>query len=94
MDMEDKQIQDIENIKQEIICILEELYECKFIGKLDVLPLNPEGYTVIIDLYHNTKPIYISGQFPYDKFIKYIREELRTRNLITDQLFGLYKVFL
>jgi hypothetical protein len=48
--MEDKQTQDIENIKQEVIDIIEELYECKFIGKLKVTILDPVGYSVAIDL--------------------------------------------
>jgi hypothetical protein len=50
MDMEDKLTQDIETIKQEVIDIIEELYECKFIGKLKVTALDPVGYSVAIDL--------------------------------------------
>lgn len=93
MDMEDKQTQDIETIKKEIICMIEELYECKFIGKLDVKPLYPIGYSVAIDLLRGQNPIFIDGQLPRDKFLKYIYEELRMRGLDRVELFGLYRVF-
>lgn len=91
--MEDKQTQDIENIKQEIIDIIEELYECKFIGKLKVTILDPVGYSVAIDLLQGDDPIFITAEFPHDKFLNFVCEELRTRTLDRVQLFGLYKVF-
>ena len=89
--MEDKLTQDIETIKQEVIDIIEELYECKFIGKLKVTALDPIGYSVAIDLLQGEDPIF--AEFPHDKFLKFLCEELRMRTLDRVQLFGLYKVF-
>lgn len=66
-------------MKEKILCLFEELYKKKYLGKLEVKEI-PGGYTLVLHLNQDEKPIRISAQGDEDTFLKIIREELRTRH--------------
>lgn len=77
----------IEEIKYTILQIIEEVYNKKYIGKLEVVRLSPIGLSVKFGMNNVDKPIVISAQLNDTDFLKFIKQELRDRGLNTVKFF-------
>lgn len=79
-----------DEIKNKVICIIEELYRACYIGKLRVTIKN--GQTeVAFGLHTMDKPITIISDLKDDDFIQFIRNELRFHRLNRAEFFTGYK---
>ena len=67
----------VTDIKQDILKIIREVYCAEYIGTLDVTLLSP-GYIVKLNM--NENPISIGAELEYDKFLKFFRKEIESRN--------------
>lgn len=81
-----------EELKNKILCIIQEVYHYqgrtwRYNGKLKISKLSPMGYSVTFGLNNIDKPIVISAELNDDAFIKFIREELRSRHFNDIQWF-------
>lgn len=77
----------IEEIKESILCIIEQVYQKKYVGKLYVTRLDPIGLQVKFGMNNVDKPIVISAELSDVDFLKFLREELRSRGLNTIKYF-------
>ena len=77
----------IEEIKCTILQIIEQVYHKKYIGKLEVTRLEPIGLQVKFGMNNVDKPLVISAQLEDEDFLKFLREELRSRGLNTVKYF-------
>lgn len=64
---------------------IEDIYNKKYIGYINVKELNPIGFDVSFG--NPEKPTHISAELNEDKFIKYFVQELRDRHLYDSQYF-------
>ena len=53
----------------------------EFIGTIKVEDLDPIGYKVSLNLDRSENPLVLIADLPDDKFLEFIREELRSRKL-------------
>lgn len=77
----------IEEIKCNILRIIEQVYNKKYIGKLDIIRLDPIGLQVKFGMNNVDKPLVISAELDDESFLKFLKEELRVRGLNTVQYF-------
>ena len=70
-----------DELKQTILCLIEQLYNKKYIGKLWIKNLTPIGYQIKFGINNDDKPLVISAELPEDEFIKFMKNELRERRL-------------
>ncbi len=77
----------IEEIKCTTLQMIEQVYQKKYIGKLEVSRLNPIGLQVKFGMNNVDKPIVISAQLDDQSFLKFLKDELRTRGLNTVEYF-------
>lgn len=68
-------------IEQAILCIIEEAYNVKYIGTLEVKRINPIGLSVRLGIMNDYKPMYISAELNDKQFLKYFKREMYDRNL-------------
>lgn len=61
-----------------------DIYHKQYIGKLEITKLNPVGYSIKFGLDRPNKPMTIYAELEDDKFLKFLKQELRNRrfNLI------------
>ena len=84
-------MQNIEELKQQILDLIECMYSHLFINRLEleVSILDEELKAYVLKLYlHDQRwaPLVIAGEFKTDdEFLLFICEELRTRNLIRSE---------
>lgn len=72
------------NIEKAILDIIEEKYKCKYTGNIKVTKLGRgwEGYKVVLDFDNQDKPlIEISADLEAEDFLKYVKQELVSRQL-------------
>ena len=77
----------LDEIKYSILEIIEQVYQKKYIGKLYITRLDPIGLQVKLGMNNVDKPIVISAQLNDVDFLKFFREDIRTRGLNTIQYF-------
>lgn len=68
--------QDLERVIQEYIL---DIYHKKYIGKLEIQKLNPIGYCIKFGMDNVYKPITIYAELEDDKFLKFLRQELKNK---------------
>ena len=81
----------MEELKQTLICIIEEVYQKQYIGKLQVERLNPVGLVVKLGLNVDEKPIVIAADLEDDKFLDFFRKEVREKRLDEIKFFRGFK---
>ena len=85
-----------EELKNKILCIIQEVYNYqgrtwRYNGRLKIRQLSPVGYSVTFGLNNIDKPLVISAELSDDKFLKFIKDELRSRHFDLVQYFSGYK---
>lgn len=73
----------IDEIKCAILQMIEDIYKKRYIGKLAIKRLEPQGLMVILGMNNMEKPITISAQLDDVSFLKFFRKELHDRGLNT-----------
>lgn len=81
-----------EELKNKILCIIQEVYNYqgktwRYNGRLKIRQLSPVGYSVTFGLNNIDKPLVISAELSDDKFLKFIKDELRSRHFNNIQWF-------
>ena len=71
----------MEELKQKLIQIIQEVYRKIYIGKLQVERLNPVGLVVKLGLNIDEKPITIAADLDDDRFLDFFRKEIREKRL-------------
>ena len=69
------------DLKQVILDCIRQLYKMEFIGEIKIENLNPIGYKVSLNLDRSENPLVLIADLPDNKFLKFIKEELRSRKL-------------
>lgn len=69
-------------LKQAIRDFCKCFYKAEFIGKIDITDLDPTGYKVDIYVNRSECPISIISDLEDDKFLEFLKNELRVRNLV------------
>lgn len=79
-----------QQIEQAILEAVQDIYHKKYVGKLKVSKL-PNGYTLQMWFNKPESSVAISAELDDEKFIKFIKEELRKRHFELVQYFMGYK---
>ena len=66
-----------EQLEHQIRDIISEVYGSYFLGKIRVEKLNTIGYKVSFGIPNEDKPTVIAVELDDDKFLKYIRKEIK-----------------
>lgn len=82
----------IQELEQAILEIIQTIYECKYVGMLQVERI-ADGLKVSLGWKYDDYPISIMAQLPDDKFLDYFKEELRNRHLDHVQYFSGFKIY-
>ncbi len=69
----------IQDIEQATLEFIKDFYKKEYIGRIEVEKLDPEGYSVSLYPQGYYVPTVIYAELNDDKFIKYLREEIRNR---------------
>lgn len=83
----------VNNIKNQILCFIEQKYHKKYVGKLWVNKLEPLGFQVKFGLNNNDKPLVISAELPEKEFLKFIKQEIHDRRMDFVQYFTGYRYY-
>ena len=78
------------DMEEAILKIIEKRYKCKYIGGIKVTKLGKgwAGYKVVLDLGNPDKPlIQISADLEAEDFLKYVEQELISRQLYKVKFF-------
>ena len=78
------------DIEKAILCIIEKRYKRKYVGGIKVTKLGTgrEGYKLVLDLGNPDKPlIQIAADLNAEDFLKYVEQELISRQLYRVQFF-------
>lgn len=70
-------------LEQVIHNLIQDIYKAKYIGKLDIEKL-PVGYIINFGMNTPEVPVTIYAELEDDKFIKFLKTELRNRHLFWD----------
>lgn len=89
VEVQEQVTQELGKLKIDIKELIERLYSCCFAGTIKVEALKPLGYIVKFGLPDCEKPVSLAAELPYDKFLKYIEEELRFGSWNSRQSFTL-----
>ena len=89
VEVQEQVTQELGKLKIDIKELIERLYNCCFAGTIKVETLKPLGYIVKFGLPDFEKPVSLAAELPYDKFLKYIEEELRFGSWNSRQSFTL-----
>ena len=84
------------NMEEAILKIIEKRYKCKYIGGIKVTKLGKgwAGYKVVLDLGNPDKPlIQISADLEAEDFLKYVEQELISRQLHKVKFFKGVKIY-
>jgi len=69
------------DLKQAILDCIRQLYKMEFIGEIKIEDLDPIGYKVSLNLDRSENPLVLIADLPDDKFLEFMREEIRSRKL-------------
>ena len=84
------------NMEKAILDIIEEKYKCKYTGNIKVTKLGRgwEGYKVVLDFDNQDKPlIEISADLEAEDFLKFVEQELVSRQLQKVKFFRGVKIY-
>lgn len=70
-----------QELEQVIHEYLLDIYNAKYIGKLKVEKLTPCGYQISLGMNTPEHPQIIYAELPDKEFLKFLKEELKSRNL-------------
>lgn len=73
----------IEEIKNQILCMIRQVYEKEYVGKLFITRLDPIGLEVKLGMNNIERPITIAAEMDDQKFLQFFKQELKNRNLNT-----------
>ena len=79
-------------LKQVILDYIREIYDCEYIGQLDIKALDPTGYKVSFNFAKANNPLVIISDLPDDQFLPFIKKELIKRQLTTTHYYSLTKL--
>ena len=79
-------------LKQVILDYMRTQFQIDFIGDIRIEDLDPIGYKVSLNLDHAENPFVLMADLPDDKFVDFIKEELRSRKLHKQQHFKAVKL--
>lgn len=75
-------------LELKILDLIESKYHKKYIGGIKVTKLGDTGYKLVLDLHNSDiRPIQISADLNAEDFLKFIEQELISRQLIRVQWF-------
>lgn len=69
----------IEELEQVIRKYILDIYDKEYIGKIYIEKLDPIGYSVKLGMNVPNKPVTIYAELEDQKFLKFLREELKSR---------------
>ena len=76
------------NIEEAILNIIEKRYKRKYVGGIKVTKLLPVGYKLVLDLGNpDIRPVMIAANLEAEDFLKYVEQELISRQLQRVQFF-------
>ncbi len=58
---------------------LRDIYKREYIGKIQINTLSPQGYIIKLGMYTPEQPITIYAELSDDKFLKFLKEDLKSR---------------
>lgn len=58
---------------------MRDLYQMEFIGDIKIEDLNPIGYKISFNFNKSENPVVIIADLPDEKFLPFIKEEIRSR---------------
>jgi hypothetical protein len=58
---------------------MRELYEMEFVGNIIIEDLDPTGYKISFNFNQSENPVVIISDLPDEKFLPFIKEEIRSR---------------
>lgn len=70
----------IQELDRAIRELLQDSYNLEYIGKLKIEELNPVGYCVTFYMNGEYEPMTIYGELEYDKFLKFLKDEIRRKS--------------
>ncbi len=79
-------------LKQVILGYIREIYDCEYIGQLDIKALDPTGYKVSFNFAKANNPLVIISDLPDDQFLPFIKKELRAKRLTETHYYSLTKL--
>ena len=87
----------LKEIEQAILDIIREVYKVEYVGIINVDDIISDdiviGYTLSLSLHSVEQPLRISFHGSDIDFLKYIKQELRDRNLDTVDYYTGYKIY-
>lgn len=69
----------IPELEQVILDYLKDMYHKRYIGKLSIQKLEPEGYYIKMGMNTPNQPIVIYAELPDDEFLKFLKRDLKDR---------------
>lgn len=80
------------NLERAVLSLIEKVYKCKYVGGLTVTQLASGGYKLALNLGNpDIEQIVIAADMNAEDFLKYVKQELISRQLIKVQYFTGYK---
>ena len=70
-----------------------DIYKKQYKGQIKIEELTPEGYSVSLFVHGVHHPIVIAAQLHLNKFIKFFKDEIRTRQLHKNDYLSLNKKY-
>lgn len=70
--------EELEQVTREYIL---DIYKKQYIGKIKIQKLDPIGYSIHLGLHVPERPLVIYAELEDSKFLKFLRQELKTRRL-------------
>ena len=70
-----------QELEQVIHDYIIDIYKMKYIGRMKITKLDPVGYCIQLGMDRPYQPTTIYAEFPDDKFLKFLKQELRDRKL-------------
>lgn len=72
-------------LEEEVRTVIKEVYQAEYVGTLSLTIMTdndiPTGYILRLGLNQDERPLFIAFEGNKDEFIKYLKQELRTRRL-------------
>lgn len=69
----------ITDLEQVIQDYFRDIYHKRYLGKLDIEKLEPVGYCIKLGMDHPNQPITIYAELEDEKFLKFLKQELKDR---------------
>lgn len=70
-------------LEQVIRSCIRDIYKKEYIGKIEIIKLNPKGYSVKLGMSNPYQPLVIYAELQDKEFIQFFIKELKSRHLNT-----------